>query len=114
MLQRLVLPLIVEEIVQVVQICQSSVIEVIVLCASLVVVRPAHVVVFGVVGLPWENPQAVRGCREFKALQCALTRHETACESRVKNQRNMQQRVSTLHLTAAMIKTWDTKKRNPT
>ena len=55
-LQRLVLPLIVEEIVQVVQICQSSVIEVIALCASLVVVRPAHVVVFGVAGPPWDKP----------------------------------------------------------
>ena len=56
MSQRLVLPLIVEETVQVVQICQSSVIEVFALCASLVVVRPAHVVVFGVVGPPWDKP----------------------------------------------------------
>ena len=34
--------------------------------------------------LPGINPQAVHGHREFQALQCALTRHETACESRVK------------------------------
>ena len=54
-LQRLVLPLIVEEIVLVVQICQSSVIEVFALFTSLVVVRPALVVGFGVVGPPWEN-----------------------------------------------------------
>ena len=34
--------------------------------------------------LPGINPQAVHGHREFQALQCALTRHETACESKVK------------------------------
>ena len=44
-LQRLLLPLIVEEIVQ---ICLSSVIEVFALCATLVV--------FGVVGSPWDKP----------------------------------------------------------
>ena len=37
--------------------------------------------------LPGINPQAVHGHREFQALQCALTRHETACESKVKTRR---------------------------
>ena len=31
------------------------------------------------------NPHATHGRREFKALQCALTGHATACETRVKN-----------------------------
>ena len=33
---------------------------------------------------PGINPHAAHGRREFQALQCALTGHETACESRVK------------------------------
>ena len=33
---------------------------------------------------PGTNPHAAHGRRKFKALQCALTRHETACESKVK------------------------------
>ena len=33
---------------------------------------------------PGTNPRTALGRREFKVLQCALTRHESACESRVK------------------------------
>ena len=39
---------------------------------------------------PGINPHAAHGRREFKALQCALTGRETACESRVKTTNNNQ------------------------
>ena len=89
-------PLIVEEIVDMVQIGSSPVVRIL----PTPVFEDVTLVLFfcvhascthGVPGLcvhPGINPHAAHGRRKFKALQCALTRHETACESKVKTTTN--------------------------